>query len=258
VITFDNLLKNTPFPNVIHDVLQVLEEAYKCPIDIEFSHDGKQLYFLQTRPLTRWLEDEAVIIPKNIPPQDRIFSTRRHVRNGRIDDIEYIIYCDPRCYLQVKSDHDRHQLARVVGKINHKLADRNFILMGPGRWGSNNIQLGIPVQYSEINNTKALIEIALREGDYTPEVSFGTHFFLDLVERGIHYLPLFPDDSDNTFQQEFFTAAPNALGSLLPDAGEFAPYVKVIDVHQASGGRRLHLRMNSQQNLALAYVNGGT
>jgi len=258
VITFENLLKNTPFPDIIRDLLKVLEEAYKCPVDIEFSHDGKHLYFLQTRPLARWLEDEAVTIPRNIPQRDRIFSTRRYVRNARVDDIEYIIYCDPRSYLQIKGDHGRHQLARVVGKINHKLAGRNFILMGPGRWGSNNIQLGIPVQYSEINNTKALIEIALREGEYTPEVSFGTHFFLDLVERGIHYLPLFPDDSDNTFQQEFFTAAPNALGSLLPDADESAPYVKVIDVHQAIRGRRLHLRMNGQQNLALAYVNGGT
>ncbi|UCH63261.1 MAG: hypothetical protein JSU77_02065 [Fidelibacterota bacterium] len=257
VITFDNLLKNTPFPDVIRDVLKVLKEAYECPIDIEFSHDGKYLYLLQTRPMASRLEDENVVVPRNIPQRDRIFSTKRYVRNGQIDSIEYIIYCDPHSYLQIEGDHGRHQLARVVGKINQKLAGKSFILMGPGRWGSNNIQLGIPVQYSEISNTKALIEIALREGDYTPEVSFGTHFFLDLVERGIHYLPLFPDDSDNTFQQEFFTTAPNALGSLLPDAGESTPYVKVIEVNQAIGGRRMHLRMNGQQNLALAYVDGG-
>ncbi len=258
VITFDNLLKNTPFPDIIRDVLKVLKEAYGCPIDIEFSHDGKYLYLLQTRPMTARMEEEAIVIPKNVPQRDRIFSTRRYVRNGRVDDIEYLIYCDPRAYLQIKADHKRHQLARVVGKLNQKLAEKNFILMGPGRWGSNNIQLGIPVQYSEINNTKVLIEIAHREGDYTPDVSFGTHFFLDLVEKGIHYLPLYPNDSDNTFQQEFFTAVPNALVSLFPDASEFAPYVKVIDVHQAIPGRHLHLRMNGKQNLALAYINGGT
>ena len=258
VITFDKLLKNTPFPDIIRDVLKVLKEAYECPIDIEFSHDGKYLYLLQTRPMTARMEDEAVVIPKNVPQRDRIFSTRRYVRNGRVDDIEYIVYCDPRAYLQLKDDHARHQLARFVGKLNQKLAEKNFILMGPGRWGSNNIQLGIPVQYSEINNTRALIEIAYREGDYTPEVSFGTHFFLDLVEKGIHYLPLFPDDSDNTFQQEFFTSAPNALGDLLSEADESAPCIKVIDVHQASRGRRMHLRMNGQHNLALAYVDSGS
>ncbi|UCH09133.1 MAG: hypothetical protein JSU61_07760 [Fidelibacterota bacterium] len=253
VITFDNLLKNTPLPNIMRDLLSVLEEAYECPVNIEFSHDGTHLYLLQTRPMARKLEEDAVAIPGNIPPGDIIFSTPRHVRNGRVDNIEYLIYCDPRTYLQLKNDHDRHQLARTVGWLNQKLAGKNFILMGPGRWGSNNIHLGIPVQYHEINNTKALIEIAHRAGDYTPEVSFGTHFFLDLVEKGIHYLPLFPDESDNTFQQDFFNQTPNALSSLLPDATSLESYIKVIDVRPAGKGRLLYMRMNAQQNLAVAY-----
>ncbi len=256
VVTFDNLLKNTPFPDMMRDILSTLEEAYECPVDIEFSHDGKHLYLLQTRPMARRLEEESVAIPGHIPPQNQIFSTQRYVRNGRVDDIEYIIYCDPRAYHQLTDDHARHRLARVVGKLNEKLKGKNFILMGPGRWGSNNITLGIPVQYSEINNTKALIEVAHREGDYTPEVSFGTHFFLDLVEKGIHYLPLFPDDNDNTFQQEFFDSTPNALNALLPEAADEAPYIKVIDANKAGNGNRLHLLMSGQQRVALAYFDG--
>ncbi len=257
VVTFENLLKNTPFPGIIHDVLKVLEEAYQCPVDIEFSHDGQHLYFLQTRPLAQALKDDAGTIPKSISTQDKIFSTQRYVRNGQVDDIKYIIYSDPRAYHQLENDHERYQLARVVGKLNLELMGKNFILMGPGRWGSNNTQLGIPVQYSEISNTKALIEIAYRKGDYTPEVSFGTHFFLDLVERGIHYLPLFPDDSDNAFNHEFFTSTPNALGDLLPEVAQFESCIKVIDIQQATGGRLLNLRMNSQLPLALAYLVNG-
>jgi hypothetical protein len=257
VVTFENLLKNTPLPAIMMDMLQVLEEAYDRPVNIEFSHDGKHLYLLQTRPMVRKLEEEVVAIPGDILPEDIIFSTPRHVRDGRVDNIEYLIYCDPRTYLQMKDDHARHLLARTVGGLNQKLAGQNFILMGPGRWGSNNIHLGIPVQYHEINNTKALIEIAHRAGDYTPEVSFGTHFFLDLVEKGIHYLPLFPDESDNTFQQDFFSQTPNALNSLLPESVQLESYIKVIDVRSAGKGRLLHMRMNAQQNLAVAYFDGG-
>ncbi|MEE9162676.1 MAG: pyruvate, phosphate dikinase, partial [Candidatus Neomarinimicrobiota bacterium] len=180
----------------------------------------------------------------------------RHVRNGRVDRLDYIVYCDPRAYHTLTDDPARYELARVIGKLNQKLADRRFILMGPGRWGSNNTSLGIPVQYSEISNARALIEIAHREGDYTPEVSFGTHFFLDLVEKGIHYLPLFPDDKDNTFQEEFFRKTPNALVSLLPGAEAQAPYVKVIEANQAGGGRPLQLRMSGRKKLAVAYFDG--
>ena len=254
----DKLIKFNNESELILLRLKVLEEAYKCPVDIEFSHDGQHLYFLQTRPLAQALKDDAGIIPKSISPQDKIFSTQRYVCNGFVDDIKYIIYCDPRAYLRLENDHERYQLARIVGKLNQELMGKNFILMGPGRWGSNNIQLGIPVQYSEISNTKALIEIAYRKGDYTPEVSFGTHFFLDLVERGIHYLPLFPDDSDNAFNHEFFTSTPNTLGDLLPEAAQFAHCIKVIDIHRALGGNRMNLRMNSQIPLALAYLVNGT
>ncbi len=256
VVTFENLVKNSPVPRMFGEILRVLEEAYESPMDIEFSHDGDYLYLLQARPLVRRTEERAVAIPKNIPSQDRLFSTRRHVRNGRVDRLDYIIYCDPRAYHQLTDNHTRRRLARLVGKINQKLADSRFILMGPGRWGSNNISLGIPVQYSEINNTKALIEIAYRDGDYTPEVSFGTHFFLDLVEKGIHYLPLYPDDDDNTFQDKFFSESPNSLGSLFPDATELAPYIKVIDAALVGGGRELRLRMNKRKKIALAYFDG--
>ncbi|UCD37341.1 MAG: PEP/pyruvate-binding domain-containing protein [Fidelibacterota bacterium] len=258
VVTFSNLMGNTPFPGIMRNVLSVLEEAYECPIDIEFSHDGHHLYLLQTRPMAQRVAEEAVVIPRNIPLQDQIFSTQRYVRNGQVDNVEYIIYCDPRAYHQITDDPTRHQLARLIGTLNQRMVGKKFILMGPGRWGSNNINLGIPVQYSEINNTKVLIEIAHRESDYTPEVSFGTHFFLDLVEKGIHYLPLFPDESDNSFQQEFFSETPNALGSLSSESTQLEPYIKVIDVRQALKGRLLHLRMDGQHNLALAYVDDGT
>jgi len=253
VVTFQRLLKDTPFPQMIRDILKTLAQAYGCPVAIEFSHDTEYLYLLQTKPLARLFEEEAAEIPEDIPVKNQVFSARRHVRSGAIDNIDYIIYCNPRAYHGIADNHTRIQLARTVGKLNQALAEKTFILMGPGRWGTNTVGLGIPVQYSEINHTRALIEIAYREGDYTPEVSFGTHFFLDLVEKGIHYLPLFPDEGDASFNDEFFHKAPNDLSDILPKAGNFASYLKVINVARAGGGQPLHLRMNGPENYALAY-----
>jgi hypothetical protein len=81
-------------------------------------------------------------------------------------------------------------VGHAVGRLNKLLPKRQFILMGPGRWGSRgNIRLGVHVTYSDINNTAVLIEIARQRGEYVPDLSFGTHFFQDLVESWIRFLP---------------------------------------------------------------------
>jgi pyruvate,water dikinase len=72
-----------------------------------------------------------------------------------------------------------------------------YILMGPGRWGSNNIDLGVNITYSDIDNTAVLVEIAREGGGHTPEVSHGTHFFQDLVEGHIIYIPVYPDTPES-------------------------------------------------------------
>ena len=81
--------------------------------------------------------------------------------------------------------------------------------MGPGRWGSRgDIKLGVNVTYSDINNTAVLIEIARKKGNYVPDLSFGTHFFQDLVEASIRYLPLYPDEKGIIFNEEFLRIRP--------------------------------------------------
>ena len=109
-------------------------------------------------------------------------------------------------------------MGRAIGRLNALLPKRQFILMGPGRWGSRgDIRLGVPVTYSEINNTAMLIEIARKQGKYLPDLSFGTHFFQDLVESSIRYLPLYPDEPGNQLNEEFLARAENLLPQLLPE-----------------------------------------
>ena len=108
--------------------------------------------------------------------------------------------------------------------------------MGPGRWGSNNIQLGVNVGYADIDATAVLVEIAREEAGHVPEVSYGTHFFQDLVESDILYLPVYPGDEATDFNTEFFAQSPNVLRDLLPELSNFEDIVHVIDVPAATGG----------------------
>ena len=191
--TFEGLLSDSPFVKQVHAILRLLEEKLGTPVDIEFAHDGTNFYLLQCRPQSYSQESAPAPIPKDVSPDRMVFTANRYVSNGRVRDITHIVYVDPLKYGDLPNRDDLVAVGRAVGKLNKLLPKRQFVLMGPGRWGSRgDIKLGVSVTYSEINNTAVLIEIARKKGNYSPDLSFGTHFFQDLVEGQIRYLPLFP------------------------------------------------------------------
>ncbi len=125
--------------------------------------------------------------------------------------------------------------------------------MGPGRWGSRgDIKLGVDVTYSDINNTAVLIEMARKKGNYLPELSFGTHFFQDLVEASIRYLPLYPDDEETIFNEMFFSKSHNILKDVAPEYAHLSDTIRVIDVPQNMDGMVLRVLMNA--NLGSHYI----
>jgi hypothetical protein len=127
------------------------------------------------------------------------------------------------------------------------------VLIGPGRWGSRgDIKLGVGVTYSDIGNTAMLIEMARQKGTYAPEPSFGTHFFLDLVEADIRYLPLYPDEPDTIFRHQFFTESPNLLADLAPEFAKLSETVKVIDL--SARGETLEVLMNADAEQAVGVL----
>jgi predicted nucleotidyltransferase len=127
--------------------------------------------------------------------------------------------------------------------------------MGPGRWGSRgDIKLGVSVTYADISNTAMLIEIAKKKGEYLPDLSFGTHFFQDLVESRIRYLPLYPDDEKNAFNERFLLSASNILNKMVPDFAELAETLRVIDVPVETDGRVLKVLMNADLDEALGVL----
>ena len=146
-------------------------------------------------------------------------------------------------------------MGRAVGRLNKLLPKRQFVLIGPGRWGSRgDIKLGVRVTYSDINNSAMLMEVAARRGSYVPELSFGTHFFQDLVESDIRYLPLFPGEPDVVFNVPFLRSAPNLLADLVPEYAHLARALKVIDVRAATGGSILRVFMNAETEEALGMI----
>jgi len=255
VATFDGLLEDSPFLNHLRNMLTILEEKLESPVDLEFAHDGEHFYLLQCRPQSHGGEDAPAAIPRDIPSADRIFSAHRYVSNGWMPDISHLVYVDPQAYADLPDREAMLSVGRAVGRLNKVLPRRQFILMGPGRWGSRgDIQLGVNVTYADISNTAMLLEVARRKGGYLPDLSFGTHFFQDLVESRIRYLPLYPDDESVTFNEAFLLESPNLLADLLPEQRELEGVLRVIDIRAASEGRILRVHLNAELDEALAFL----
>lgn len=256
IVTFEGLLGNTDFIQRIQTLIQTLQTNMRTPVDIEFVHDGNRLYLLQCRPQSYSGNISPDPIPKELPEDKIIFSANRYISNGRVPEISHIVYVDPAAYGEITDHITLLQVGRAVGKLNKLLPKRKFILMGPGRWGSKgDIKLGVNVTYSEINNTSMLIEIARKKGNYLPDLSFGTHFFQDLVEASIRYLPLYPDDKGILFNEEFLMNSKNLLSDLLPEFTSIENTVKVIDVADSSSGMILKVLNNAELGLAYGYLN---
>ncbi len=262
VLTFDNLLKNTDFVKVMKAILNKLERHYKRPVDIEFTvqlipdypKPQLKIFVLQCRPLSKQEWQADIQVPKNVPATDQIFTASHLVPQGIVEKIRYIVYVDPVRYSRAPSTAVQMELARIIGRLNKRLEGDAFVLMGPGRWGSSNIDLGLKVTYADIYNARMLVEVAVARNGVVPEVSYGTHFFQDLVESNIYALSLFPDDAETIFNRAFFDNSPNQLACLLPNDSDYSDYIKVIDVPKISGGRHLRVVMSSEEERAVGYL----
>ncbi|MFA6571534.1 MAG: PEP/pyruvate-binding domain-containing protein, partial [Bacteroidota bacterium] len=255
VVTFNNLVNRTNFINLIKIILAELREVYGRPVDIEFASDGEKLYLLQCRPQSQFEKEVSVKIPKNISPNSVVFTANHYVSNGIVENIEYVVYVDSTGYSGLETIEGMQTIGKIVSKLNRLLPRRKFILIGPGRWGSKgDIKLGVPILYSDINNTAMLIEVAKESAGYVPELSFGTHFFQDLVEANIKYLPLYPDREDNIFKDDFFYKTHNCLSELLYGFEEFENVVKLIKVESYRPDCTLSVFMDGDHNEAIAFT----
>ena len=255
IFTFDGLINNSEFIKEIHTTLRTLQNTLAYPVDIEFASDGKDFYLLQCRPQSYSKYDAPSPIPKNISTDKILFTANRFVSNGTVPDITHVVYVNPERYSQISTANDLKAVGKAIGKLNQILPKRQFILIGPGRWGSRgDIKLGVSVTYSDINNTAMLIEVARKKGNYVPDLSFGTHFFQDLVEAGIRYLPLYPDEEGVIFNEDFLLKSPNTLYELLPAYSNLSDTIHVVEVPEVANGMVLRVLMNADLDKAVGMI----
>ncbi|MBM4285011.1 MAG: phosphoenolpyruvate synthase [Deltaproteobacteria bacterium] len=261
ILTFNQLVARTDLVKIMRVLLGKLEAAYGYPIDTEFTAfvdaAGKvTVNLVQCRPMKLPGVTEIAGLPDDIPRDRVLFRAGRTISGGVVHNIRHIIYLDPQSYDKKASPAVKQEMGRVVGELNRhpEIVRLTLMMMGPGRWGSSNIALGVNTSYADINHTSVLVEIAREEAGHVPDVSYGTHFFLDLVESRIIYLPLYPDDPRADFNREFFMESTNILSRLLSGAGRFEEFIKVIDVPAVAKGKWAHVVADPQREKALCFL----
>ena len=260
VLTFDALLQRSDFVAHMKSMLSILSQQYHFPVDVEFAvtltpdspRPRLTFHLLQCRPQSSMKGEPVRSIPADVPEQDKVFLATRMAPQGAVSGIEYVIYVDPLRYSALTDPVSRHEVARMVGQLDKALEGRPFIMVGPGRWGSANPELGVPVTYADICNSHALVEIAVAQEGIVPEPSYGTHFFQDLVEAEIYPLAIYPEEPGDFLNQAFLDQAQNRLANLLLEAARYSDCVKVIHVPSERHGRHLEIVMDGER--ALAYL----
>ncbi len=236
LLTFDKLLSETGFTPLMQRLLKTVEKAYDYPVDVEFTvnfdpQETPHINIVQCRPLQTKGTRKQVAIPKNIQDEQTFFRSAGNFMGGNIAQrLRWVIWVEPSTYTTL-SLNDRHEVARLIGRLNKRIADQEqspTLLMGPGRWGTSTPALGVPISFSEISNISALVEVAFTSGDLMPELSYGSHFFQDLVEAGIFYLALFPENKNCFLNHAWTTNLRNALEGLMPSSSHFKHVVKVF------------------------------
>jgi len=250
ILDFERLLRSTEFPRLMRDILAQLSKAYQYPVDIEFTANFTQdnrfkVNLLQCRPLqTRGL-GTAVGMPAEADAGDVFFAAKGNFMGGNARfAVDYVVTVGVQAYLE-RSAQGKYAVARQIGLINRALKGKTVMLMGPGRWGTTTPSLGVPVHFTELSHMAVICEVASREAGFLPELSYGSHFFQDLVETGIFYVALFDGQEDTVYRPERVLERENRLAALVPECAAFSDVIHIAE----TGGLELLSDIVSQRLL---------
>ncbi len=207
IVTFANILKFDAYPlaEILSKVSEITQNAMNSPVEIEFamnipkkSNEPAVFNLLQVRPIV----DNSQSLTTNleeINENDTIIYSKQALGNGEINDLYDIVYIKTESFDPSKNP----QIVNMIADINNKFLneDKNYILIGPGRWGSNDHWLGIPVKWADISEAKVIIEAGLP--NYRIDPSQGTHFFQNLTSFRVGYLTLNPYADDGHYDVDF-------------------------------------------------------
>jgi len=239
--TCDNILKDSRITEVLREMLATIEEHYRYPVDVEFtinfSEEGNFLIDLvQCRPLqAKGTGAHTIKLPE--PPREQVlFRLYGGAMGGPIQmPIDLIAVVDGKGYYELPYN-SKFNVARAVEVINNyaKQNGKSLMLLGPGRWGTSSPELGVPVRFAQICNVSALCEMSFEGGHLMPELSFGSHFFQDLVEADIFYGAIFEKDciegKQSIYRPELLDYADNIYRQIPETLESLSSLVKLYDV----------------------------
>jgi hypothetical protein len=237
--TCQNLLQREDFVNNMRSILAAVEKEYDYPVDVEFavnfSKDGDfVINLLQCRPLQVGGSGVKAKIPQIEKEKTYFFLDGGTMGGAYHRRIDVVVRVDPGAYYEYPY-HKKPAVARAIGGVNqyYKDADKVIMLLVPGRLGTTSPELGVPVKFAEISNMSIACEVAYEGAGYMPELSFGSHFFQDLVETDIFYASIF--ENKNTTRQynpNFLSDRKNIMKELYGDseAEDLSDIVQVYDV----------------------------
>ncbi len=241
VINFSNILKYDyiPLAKTINVTLDVVREALGCPVEIEFAVDMNRdekglpsFYLLQIKPLFGRRSDYA-IDRETVDKRKVILSSGKSMGNGKIDNIQDIVSVKRDKFDKLKT----REMAAEIEKINSAMIKegRKYVLTGPGRWGTRDRFIGIPVTWPQISNAAVIVEMSL-EG-FPLDASLGSHFFHNLTSMNVGYFSVNHTDTDDFFREEMLDEGENI------DETEFFRHVRFPEP--------LHVLMDGRKGIAL-------
>ena len=237
LLDFKKLFTDTDFTAIMREMLSLLSKSYDYPVDIEFTanfnkDNGFKINLLQCRPLQTKGLGKTVKIPEIKDAKDCFFGGKGNFMGGSVRlPIDYVILVSADAYLKL-GEQDKYEVARKIGLINKEMKGKNAMLVGPGRWGTTIPSLGVPVHFTELCNMKVLCEYSSKKYGFMPELSYGSHFFQDIVESEIFYVAIFDEYEDVIFNPDRILKEENMLDFFLPESGKFKD---VIHIANSSG-----------------------
>ncbi|RXE71911.1 phosphoenolpyruvate synthase [Muribaculaceae bacterium Isolate-002 (NCI)] len=212
VVTFANMLQHKVFPlaEAIDFMLVTGQDKMQRPIEIEFAgvvdHSGNtkgKIYWLQIRPIIdrKELVDDTIL---EIPDNQLILKSNTALGHGNIENVSTIVYVRPDNFSSINNQ----KIAEEIEQLNRDFTkeQKGYVLIGPGRWGSSDTALGIPVKWPHISNAKLIVEASM--SNYRIEPSQGTHFFQNLTSFGVGYFTINPSSNDGIYDIDYLNSLP--------------------------------------------------
>ncbi len=248
IVNFDKLLRRTDFIEVMTKLMKDLQDRYSYPVDVEFACNFRpdreySVNLLQCRPLqTRGLGQQG-LKPK---VKDYYFRINGNFMGGNMClPVRYAVMVDVEEYLDLP-EQKKYHVARCIGRLNEILRDEHTVLLGPGRWGTTTPSLGIPVNYTEVSKYDCMCELAYSSHGLRPELSYGSHFFQDLVEAGTFYAAVYRGEYGCEFNDSMFLSCENKYAALMGEHSE-PDMEKVIRVCDLGDSAILYAEIATQE-----------